>query len=59
VNTLLLVDREAVLNIISLELVKKLRIQELREAYCKYITANRDKSKVVEIDKNIFIKFLV
>ena len=45
-NTLL--DRGAILNIISLKLVKKLGIQGLRELYYKYITVDRDKDKALE-----------
>jgi len=51
VNALL--DGGAVPNIISLELVKKLGIQDLLETNCKYITANGQKSKALGIAQDI------
>ena len=56
VNSLL--DGRAVPNIISLDLVKKLKIKELLQTHCKYITANGEKSQALGIAQNITINLL-
>ena len=53
VNTLL--DRGAASNIISLDLVKRLKIKELLQTCYKYITVNGEKSQALGIAQNITI----
>jgi len=56
VNALL--DGGAVPSVISLELVKRLGIQELHKAHSKYITANGEKSEALGIAQNISIQIM-
>lgn len=56
VNTLL--NKGAIPNIISLELVKRLQIKKLLWTYDKYITINNEKNQALEIAQNITIGIL-